>query len=185
MPIGEEFPAVLEAARTGDEPAVARLFHDVHPTLLRWLRALEPRAAEDVAAQTWLAVAERLGRFTGDEGAFRGWLFSVARRRLADHRRRAVREASRRSSLGYAGQPSGDDPADEVVVRCEAERAVALVRSVLPGEQAEVVLLRTLGGLTAAEVGRVVGRSPGAVRVLQHRALRRLAEALDRQGAVT
>jgi RNA polymerase sigma-70 factor, ECF subfamily len=49
----------------------------------------------------------------------------------------------------------------------------------LPGEQADVVLLRVVAGLDAAEVGRIIGKSPGAVRVIQHRALRRLAELLE------
>jgi RNA polymerase sigma-70 factor (ECF subfamily) len=50
--------------------------------------------------------------------------------------------------------------------------------SVLPAEQAEVLMLRVVGGLPVEEVARVVGKRPGTVRVLQHRALRRLASQL-------
>ncbi len=59
----------------------------------------------------------------------------------------------------------------------------ALVRD-LPHDQAEVVLLRVVADLSVDEVAKVMGRSPGSVRVLQHRALRQLGRIWDR-GAVT
>jgi RNA polymerase sigma-70 factor (ECF subfamily) len=62
-----------------------------------------------------------------------------------------------------------------------AEAALAFIAG-LPRAQAEVVLLRVVGGLDAAEVGAIVGKTPGAVRVLQHRGLSRLAEQLLREG---
>ncbi|HEY3096821.1 MAG TPA: sigma factor-like helix-turn-helix DNA-binding protein [Acidimicrobiia bacterium] len=60
-----------------------------------------------------------------------------------------------------------------------ADAAVALVRSCLPRDQAEVILLRVLGGLTVDEVAAIVDKRPGNVRVLQHRGLRRLAERIS------
>jgi RNA polymerase sigma-70 factor (ECF subfamily) len=49
----------------------------------------------------------------------------------------------------------------------------------LPADHAEIVLLRVLGGLDVAEVASIVGKTPGAVRVASHRALRRLAQLLE------
>jgi RNA polymerase sigma-70 factor (ECF subfamily) len=51
----------------------------------------------------------------------------------------------------------------------------------LPADQAEVVLLRVVGGLDVAVVAQLTGRRPGTVRVIQHRALKRLAKELDRE----
>jgi RNA polymerase sigma-70 factor (ECF subfamily) len=59
-----------------------------------------------------------------------------------------------------------------------AQEAITELTSVLPAEQAEVLMLRVVGGLPVEEVARVVGKRPGTVRVLQHRALRRLASQL-------
>lgn len=179
MALGERFPEVLEAARRGDDDAVAELVRALHPALIRFLRGADREAADDLAQETWLALARLLPGFEGDERAFVALAFTVARRRVLDHRRGARRrpaEAVPAEVLDALGP--GDDPAEVVVQRLSAEGAAALVGSLLPREQAEVLLLRVVGGLDATEVAGIVGRSPGAVRVLQHRALRRLASVL-------
>jgi RNA polymerase sigma-70 factor (ECF subfamily) len=81
--LARDFRAVLDAAANGDESAFARLWRDVHPALLRYLRVLakDETIAEDVAAEVWVDVTRRLVDFVGDESAFRGWLFTLARRR--------------------------------------------------------------------------------------------------------
>ena len=69
--------------------------------------------------------------------------------------------------------PGADDIAIESLSTNEAIEA--LVRN-LPSDQAEVVLLRVVGDLSVEQVAKIMGRSPGSVRVLQHRALRHLAK---------
>lgn len=172
----ETFDPLLEAARAGEEWAFARLYDALHPSLLRYLRWQEPSVADDLASETWLAVAEGLGRFEGDENAFRGWVFTIARRRLANHRRSEGRRRTTpipHDTLAEVGM--AEDPSDLVMDRTSAQAAISHLASVLSPEQAEVVILRVVGGLTVAEVARVIGKRPGTVRVLQHRALRRLS----------
>lgn len=174
-----DFEAVIEAAQAGDEWAVGSLYDEIQPALLRYLRWQEPSLADDLASEVWLAVAEGLPRFEGDESAFKGWIFTIARRRLADHRRREGRRSARPLPTALLSHPvSDDDPSELVTNRLSAQEAVAALTSVLPAEQAEIVVLRVLGGLPIEEVARVVGKRPGTVRVLQHRALRRLASQL-------
>jgi RNA polymerase sigma-70 factor (ECF subfamily) len=123
-----------------------------------------------------------LDRFVGSERDFRAWLFAVARNRLADHRRRAARrpplvavDGELVDAVHDDGRSGADDPAEQAVERLSAQAAIdALVADLTP-EQAEVVLLRIVGGLSVDEVATLTSRSPGAVRVLQHRALARLA----------
>jgi len=176
--IGPSFEAVLDAAAGGDEAAFGSLWRDVQPGLLRYLDALAPGAAEDLASETWLRIVQSLDRFRGDERAFRGWVFTVARHRAVDRWRRRVR---RRDELvpadALAGLPAPDDPAGAAVDAISSRAAVALIAT-LPPDQAEVVLLRVLAGLKVAQVAAITGKRPGNVRVLTHRALRRLAERL-------
>ena len=169
-----EFDAVLAAAQTGAEWAVTLLYRALNPGVLGYLRAREPRAADDLAAEMWLAVAEQLWRFEGGEDAFRSWLFSIARRRLADFRRTGVRRATDPVPAERLERAAADDTEALVVEGLAAQEAAAFVVASLPADQAEVVLLRVLGGLDVDQVARLLGKRPGTVRVLQHRALRRL-----------
>jgi RNA polymerase sigma-70 factor (ECF subfamily) len=89
------FDAVLSAAQQGEDWAVAKPVRDVRPKLARFLELREPRAAEDIESEVWLAVAQGLARFSGGEEQFRAWVFSIARRRLADFRRTAIRRRRR------------------------------------------------------------------------------------------
>jgi RNA polymerase sigma-70 factor (ECF subfamily) len=72
-----------------------------------------------------------------------------------------------------------DDPAAEVIAAAAGDEAVRRIVKLLPKDQAEIVLLRVVAGLPVDEVAAITGRRPGTVRVLQHRALRRLAERLE------
>jgi RNA polymerase sigma-70 factor (ECF subfamily) len=182
---GEQFDPVVAAARTGAEWALAALYREFHPGLLRYLRAQDPNDGEDLAAETWLDAAGALDRFQGDEWAFRRWLFTIARRRLIDHRRRRDRTLYSGSGLdALSARPGPEDTEGAVLAADDTETALARIAA-LPPDQGEVILLRVLAGLDVADVAEVLGKKPGAVRVLQHRALRRLAEHLAREGAVT
>ena len=187
--IGAAFGVVLARAQAGDEAAFARLFADVQPALLRYLRVITPEA-DDVAGDTWLQVVTGLRGFRGEEEAFRAWLFTIARHRAADAgrsraRRPAVPVAVPEAAQGWAaqslvaGQPLAPDAADLALDGISARAVVALIAT-LPRDQAEVIMLRVVAGLEVADVARIVGKSPGAVRVAAHRALRRLAAHLER-----
>jgi RNA polymerase sigma-70 factor (ECF subfamily) len=184
MELREQFASVLDAARTGADWALASLYESLNPAVLSYLRTREPSEAEDLASDTWIGVAEGLAGFSGGEADFRRWVFTIARRRLIDHRRRAIRRATLPAPAETleTHSPSGDAEA-EAMVELSTQAALALI-STLPPDQAEVVLLRVLGGFDAAEVGSIIGKRPGTVRVLQHRALARLAGILSRE-AVT
>jgi RNA polymerase sigma-70 factor (ECF subfamily) len=172
----EDFEQVLEAASAGTEWAAAILFDALQPSLLRYLRWEEPGAADDLAGETWLAVAERIQDFVGDERALRAWVFSVARRRLADHRRRGARRRTQPvAPQDLLEVPGGEDPADVVLEALSAQQAIDhLVATLSPG-QAEVLVLRVVARLSVDDVAQILGKRPGTVRVIEHRALRRLS----------
>jgi RNA polymerase sigma-70 factor (ECF subfamily) len=73
------------------------------------------------------------------------------------------------------------DTADLALERISTQAALALI-SALPADQAEIIVLRVVAGLDTRAVARIVGKSPGAVRVAAHRGLRRLAATVDQAG---
>jgi RNA polymerase sigma-70 factor (ECF subfamily) len=176
---GFDVANVVEAAGKGEHWALGQLFRAYQPRLLRFLRAQEPGLADDLAGEVWIAVAAGLARFDGDEVGFRSWLFTIARRRVIDHRRRAARrrtEPMPDEQLDTATDDGPDgDPLRVVLERLGAQQAVDALVSGLSVDQAEAVLLRVVGGFDVYEVARLMDRTPGSVRVLCHRALRRLA----------
>jgi RNA polymerase sigma-70 factor (ECF subfamily) len=179
--IGASFDQVVAAAAGGDERCFAIIWRDLQPALLRYLRVVTRGAAEDVASDTWVDVVQGLDRFQGDEPGFRAWVFTIARHRALDWQRRATRHQAIPTPMELlADHTAGDDPAAAALETLSTEAAVALLAE-LPRAQAEVVMLRVVAGLDVAQVADIVGKRPGAVRVLAHRGLRRLAERLEAQ----
>jgi RNA polymerase sigma-70 factor (ECF subfamily) len=178
--LDEVLRLALDRARGGDQDGFVELFRGLQPTLVRYLRSLDPGRADDVASETWLQAVRDLDGFTGDVRAFRSWLFTVARNRLIDAQRydarRPVSPAADPHEL-VGDVPGGLDPADAVVEGHGTEAALALVRT-LPPDQAEAVMLRVVAGLDVADVARIMDRSSGAVRVLCHRGLTTLSRLL-------
>jgi RNA polymerase sigma-70 factor (ECF subfamily) len=180
--IGDGFEAVLKAAQGGSGEAFSQLWRDGNPALLRYLRVIVPEAAEDVAADTWIYVVRGLVDFRGNEQEWRAWLFTTARRRAIDERRRIMRRPTAPlAEVASDRLPVSADAADEAIEHMATRSVMALVAR-LPPLQAEVILLRVVAGLDNEAVARLVGRKPGAVRVAAHRGLRRLAQILAETG---
>ena len=177
--IGDAFETTLAAAQTGAEWALAALYRDLNPRLLRYLRARAGQDADDVASATWVDVSRNLNGFTGGEDDFRGWLFTITRRRLSDHRRTlARRPADPVPAETLVAHDAVPDAAEAALAGRLGDAAARQIVAVLPPDQADVVLLRVVAGLSVDEVAARTGKRPGAVRVLQHRALKRLAQEI-------
>ena len=168
-----DFPELLGRAQRGEQAAVTVLFREFQPPLLRYLRARVDRAlADDIAGDVWAAVAAGIGSFQGDTGNFRAWLFTIARNRTNDHHR----TSARRRTDAVAEVPEQLTEAAETVALdgLSGQDAVDLMRRHLTDDQLEVLLLRVLGDLDAAQVAALLGRPETWVRVTQHRAIQRL-----------
>jgi RNA polymerase sigma-70 factor (ECF subfamily) len=174
-PDGARFAAALAGARSGDHAAISTLYGWFNPGLVRFLQGRAGDEGADLAQETWMSAFTGLAGFDGDAHQFRAWLFTIARRRVVDHWRRAGRRLLTVDASSQLERTDGSPSAVEGITAREAVEE--LVRHLSP-EQADVVLLRVVAGLSVEEVAAIVERTPGAVRVIQHRALRRLAAEL-------
>jgi RNA polymerase sigma-70 factor (ECF subfamily) len=183
--VGDDFAEVLAEAQGGNEEQFAVLWRDANPALLRYLRVLTPENAEDIAAETWVHVVRGLERFTGDEAAWRAWLFTTARRRLLDQvRLRKRHPAEPLDEASVAAMPLAPDTAQVALDNIATQTAMALV-SRLPSPQADVIMLRVVAGLDTDQVAAILGKSPGNVRVMAHRGLKKLEVLLGQAGAIS
>ena len=174
----DTFPQTLAAAQQGDEAAFTALFRDAQPMLLRYLRVVAQDDADDIAADTWVQVVRGLRSFKAEEpAAFRAWVLSIGRHRWLDH----LRSRRRRHETAMASVPEQAGPFDPIELVYElmrTESALDLIRT-LPHDQAEVVMLRYVADLDVTRTAELLGKRPGAVRVLAHRGLHRLRDALN------
>lgn len=169
------FPQTLADARAGRGSALGELFHDLFPRVVRYFTAFEPSRADELASDTWIDVVTSLDRFEGDERALRALAFTIARRRLNDpHPRGSRRPAEPTDTDPFERRVLVTEVEDEAVTEIATQEALERIGE-LPRDQAEVVLLRVLGGLTAEDVAEITGKRPSTVREIQHRALSRLA----------
>ena len=183
--VGDDFARVLADAQGGSEDQFAVLWRDTNPALLRYLRVLAPENAEDIAAETWVNVVRGLPRFIGDEAAWRAWLFTTARRRLIDQARLRKRHpAEPLDGVSAAEMPRTPDAAQIAMENLATESAIALL-SQLPPPQAEVIMLRVVAGLDTEAVAELLGKTPGNIRVMAHRGLKKLEDLLGRAGVTS
>jgi RNA polymerase sigma-70 factor, ECF subfamily len=164
----------LARARSGDEAGFLRLWRELHPRLLRYLRVLSRDDADDVASETWLQVIRDLHRFDGGEDDFRRWLFTIGRHRAVDAGRARARLRGRLMPADFDCVVDDHLVENQVIDGLSTRQAVILVAG-LSRDQKEAVALRIIAGLDTAAVARILGKSPGAVRIALHRGLRALA----------
>jgi RNA polymerase sigma-70 factor (ECF subfamily) len=179
--LGANFPPVLDAARTGAEWAWERIYRDLAPSVLGYLRARHADDPEDLTGEVFLQVVRDLHRFAGDERDFRAWVFVIAHHRLLDEGRRRTRRPIELAADPGAQIAAPDEVETQVLRSATTENVRRIIEQLTPDQQ-EVVLLRVLGELTVDEVASALGKSSGAVKALQRRGLAELKRALAEEG---
>lgn len=151
------------------------MYRTYAPSVRGYLRGQGVPEADDLLSEVFLQVTRSLPRFEGIDEELRPWIFAIARNRVIDaHRRRAARPASTGAGVPDRAAPAADDPVDPHLVAALQQ---------LTEEQREVVVLRFVADLPLEEVAELTGRTSGAVKSMQHRALAQLARILDRSAS--
>jgi RNA polymerase sigma factor (sigma-70 family) len=175
----ETFEAVLAAAREGRESASAEIYRDLAPPLLGYLRARGAAEPEDLLGELFLQMVRDLGSFEGGEREFRAWAFAIAHHRLIDDRRYRGRRPVDPAPLEALEEiPATANPAAQP--HGIADRRIRAALGRLPEPQRNVILLRVLGDLSVDQVSGVLGKTPGAVKALQRRALASLQRQISK-----
>ena len=177
--MGGAFDSILVAAQ-GDAPwAFDRLWRTFAPAVVSYLRLQGAPDPDDLCSEAFLGAFRSLGTFRGDEDDFRGWLFTIAHRRLTDARRRA----GVRPQWGGEDVPeaAGGDVEEDALRVLGAARVRELCDRLAPSQR-DVLLLRMVADLTVEQVAAALDRTPGAVKALQRRGLEALRGILCREG---
>lgn len=179
--IDEGILDLVRAARQGNVQAYGELYEKTAPVVFRFLYAhLDERMdAEDLTGEVFLRVWQSLPRYRETGVPFSVFLLKVARNALIDHYRRSpqrkIHQALDEERMAERALHL-DDPEKQ-----SDFNELRTVLNELQPDQQTVLVLRFLVGLSPQETGQVLGKSNGAVRVTQHRALAALREILNRK----
>jgi RNA polymerase sigma-70 factor (ECF subfamily) len=171
---------LIERAREYDTQALAEIYDKYAEAIYRYLYRLlrDASEAEDLTSEVFLRLLQALGTSRAPRDRLQGWLYSVARNLAMDwFRREGARNAL---ELNEELVANGDSPSAAVEERQIRQRLGVALARLTPAQQ-QVILLRFGEGLRIADVSRLMGKSEGAIRVLQHRAVKRLSKLLDRE----
>lgn len=172
---------VAAGVRAGDPDAVAAVYAALSDRLLSYLaaRVRDRATAEDLLEATFVELLQRGNTIRGGAAAIKVWLFKSAHFNALDHHRRMSRrpEDLVEDPHRLEQEDSARGPEELAVANDESAR-IRSALEMLSLEQRQVLELRYAAGLSAPEIGRVLGKNDGAIRSLQHRGERSLARLL-------
>jgi len=173
-----EVNALVSRAQRGDREALGLLYDRFRDRIARFATARlgDPEKAEDVTSETFESMLRSLGGYRHGTD-FAAWLFTIAHRRVNDYFRKLGRRRETSLDTVTVDLPSVHGPEDEALAAADRTAVRGAFRTLRTDEQ-EVLALRVMAGLSADQAGAVLGKSAGAVRVAQHRALRSLRDAM-------
>jgi RNA polymerase sigma-70 factor (ECF subfamily) len=170
---------LVDLARRGDAEAFGALYDHYHTGVYRFIyfRVDNPALAEDLLSETFFRALRSMSSFQWQGKDFGAWLMTIARNLIADHYKsgRTRLETVTNDFKGREGLAEG--PETEVLAEVTADLLRTALHE-LPVEQQECLVLRFLTGCSIAETAKALGRSEGAVKQLQLRAVRNLAKRI-------
>ncbi len=171
-------------ARTKTEPAAFGLLYERYVGRIYnyvYYRTGDHHEAEDLTARTFQRAMAHIGRYDERGVPFSAWLFRIAHNLVANwHRDRSRRQILSLDEIVLTGL-SQDRPESAAEVNEEREQLLAAIRR-LPGERQQLLILKFGERMSNAEIGKVMGRSEGAIKSLYHRTLISLRGELGLDG---
>ena len=176
----EEIRILASEASRCDVSAFGDLYGVYHPSLLRYVnaRVTQRQEAEDLTNAIFEKAFAAIGRYRPSPAQFSTWLYTIARNSLIDHyrKRRLPIEPDADQELLDAADPRGGP--EERLIADEVRRMLYDAIMGLTEDQRQVVGLRFFFNLPVCEVAEILGKTEGAVKALQFRALERLHRRL-------
>lgn len=173
---------VLALASKGDRDAFGQLYEQYVERIFNYVyyRTGNPHDAEDLTARVFQRAMNHIKNYTDRGVPFSAWLYRIAHNLVANWHR----DRSRKQEIPIDDLPilpaKGDHPERNLVRTQEQEALLRMIRK-LPPERQNLLILKFVENMSNAEIGRIMGRSEGAVKSLYHRTLLALRDQLEGQ----
>ncbi|MBE0431864.1 RNA polymerase sigma factor [candidate division WOR-3 bacterium] len=174
----DELADLVRRGKEDDEAALERLSIYVysHVYAFMYYRVAQPEDTDDLTSEVVLKVIKGLKQ---QRGNFNAWMYRIARNRLIDfYRRRAMRSEISLNDIPRKELTKSEDFSKQIMTREKLRQGMEQ----LTEDQRQVIILKFIEGYANNEVAEILGRSVGAVKVLQFRALRALREYFSGRG---
>lgn len=172
---------IVEQAKGGDAEAFGLLYDHYLPSIYRFVlfRVNRREEAEDITHQAFLKAWEKILQYEPRGYSFGSWLYQIARNSIIDNHRKANPTVALHESLALTLQADHPSPPDELEIKIEWATLVKAMGELKEIEQ-EVLILRFVEDLPHQEVAEITGKTEGAVKLIQHRALKNLKSVLKK-----
>jgi len=171
--------ALVRAAQQGSGEAFGKLYDQYVDSVFRFVyyRVNDRALAEDFTSETFLRALRRISSISYQGRDIGAWFITIARNIIFDHAKSARYRLELTTGEVIEGKEVDAGPELAVLAHLTNARLLEAVNS-LGEEQKECIVLRFLNGLSVAETASVMGKNDGAIKALQHRAVKRLATVL-------
>ena len=178
----QELADLVPHAVDGSRRALQEVLRIIHPQVLRYCRARigggRQPTAEDVAQEICLAVATSIGSYEDKGRPFMAYVYGIAFNKVTDAHRAMGRDKSTPTEEIPEDSANEATP-EEWALEADGSNRMRALLDTLSDKAKNIVILRVFNGLSAEETAEIVGSTPGAVRVAQHRALAQLRKTLQ------
>jgi RNA polymerase sigma-70 factor, ECF subfamily len=169
---------LVERAQDGEREALEELYLLHFDRVYSYLHMSvgNRHDAEDLTTQTFLKMLEAIGRFRWRKAPFSAWLFRIAHNLAMDH----FRATRRWQPEEEVPEPEGSEEssAEEAALEAIGQRSMLELLESLSSEQQQVLTLKFVFGFSNGEAATILGKTEGAVKSLQHRALASLQKQI-------
>ena len=172
----EDERGLIEQARSGDGEAFSQLYEASFDRVYRFIffRVTDTETAQDLTSQVFLKAWQNLGRYR-PHGPFLAWLYAIARNAVIDNYRTRKATVSLEEATPIAAQDVKLD--DHMQFQFDVQALQSAMQQ-LTVEQQEVITLKFIADYDTTQIAKHMGKSEGAVRALQMRALHALARVM-------
>ena len=169
--------SLVQRAQQHDQEAFAQLYEKYFDKIYRYvaLKIGNRVEAEDMTQQVFVNALHSISSYKWRGFPFSAWLFRIAHNQVVDYLRKKTRQPT--VSLNESSTSSESNIQKTVEQKMNVEQLVLATRKLTPAQQ-EVILLRFTGELPIAQVAKIMGKSEGAIKALQHSAILALRKTL-------
>jgi RNA polymerase sigma-70 factor (ECF subfamily) len=174
-----EVESVVDRAAGGDTEAFGRLYDIYADRIYRhiYYRTSNVEDARDLTQEVFLKAWRGLPKYRRTKTPFLGWLFTIAHNRVIDYYRTKKDHSYLNTEIVMEDPDKGPEKLAEVKFTQQGVRRAILQ---LPEEQQQVILMSFIEGLEYSEIAAALNKTEGNIRVIVHRALKRMRKILDK-----